>query len=106
MSYSFWRPPTLAPGGACPSDPPSYATDCTVGSKLLLRYFTRLLSTKAKDGTNARRYQRRIEVCIQILCVPFKLNCTTKKLSTVVMLILLIYKLLDVGLCPVKSLIG
>ena len=30
MSYSFWRPPTLAPGGACPSDPPSYATGYTV----------------------------------------------------------------------------
>ena len=27
MSYSFWRPSTLAPVGACPSDPPSYATD-------------------------------------------------------------------------------
>src|SRR6218665_2735265 len=22
MSYSFWRPPTLAPGGACPPLPP------------------------------------------------------------------------------------
>ena len=21
MSYSFWRPPTLAPGGACPPAP-------------------------------------------------------------------------------------
>jgi len=28
MSYSFWRPLTLAPGGDCPSDPPSYATAC------------------------------------------------------------------------------
>src|SRR6218665_2407797 len=27
MSYSFWRPPTLAPRGACPPLPPSYATD-------------------------------------------------------------------------------
>ena len=26
MSYSFWRPPTLAPGGVCPPEPPSYAT--------------------------------------------------------------------------------
>jgi len=26
MSYSFWRPLTLAPGGACPLTPPSYAT--------------------------------------------------------------------------------
>src|SRR6218665_1065769 len=25
MCYSFWRPPTLGPGGACPL-PPSYAT--------------------------------------------------------------------------------
>ena len=26
MSYSFWRPPTLVPWGACPL-PPSYATE-------------------------------------------------------------------------------
>src|SRR6218665_3437024 len=33
MSYSFWRPPTLAPGGACPL-PPSYAS----GTQLFISF--------------------------------------------------------------------
>ena len=32
MSYSFWRPPTLAPGGA---SPPSYATDLNMNLRKL-----------------------------------------------------------------------
>ena len=29
MSYSFWRPTNLGARGACPPDPPSYATGPT-----------------------------------------------------------------------------
>ena len=39
MSYSFWRPPTLAPGGACPL--------CPLATPLLI-YVTEVLYTKNK----------------------------------------------------------
>ena len=37
MSYSFWRPPTLAPGGACPLPlaTPLFTTELNVGMIIL-----------------------------------------------------------------------
>jgi len=58
MSYSFWRPPTLAPGGACPPLPPSYATASTVTTQIkhhnpyYISYYTLLHYSRAYTALN------------------------------------------------------
>src|SRR6218665_3617633 len=72
MFYSFWRPPTLAPGGACP---PSYATART---SLALRepaawnYKNQPGPTKTSLTPRVRRRHGVMYVCLNIPEVPFQ----------------------------------